>query len=446
MKQLRFGLFVLALTFLLLLPGARSGKTQEGKWLLRYIVSGENALLFNRPELVCGGEVRRMEWSPDGNFAVAVSEVAPPADPNRPPGISTANVTVWRRDIHRARLLWSAPFTKWDIARSQENANWFANTAVYLLHIEGTDTRDAFASHLLMLTPLRDTAREIPTNGPAAVQMNPAQPFALIEEAQMQKTTDPPVMRYSLLHADGTRQETRNAPATNLTLNAWAPDGKTFYAFVPEPRAGSKYTHYALDTATGEWKEIEAKPDFYLNEAPAAPKSDLRIVRTTGSVELDGEKRTVHPAWLATSAKSGPPRSLIAADCEEAILSPKGDAVLYRTKEGAFVLPLTKVSAAPFAEMLKKTVMSNAKQIGLGLIMYVQDYDEEFPLAQFDIKDVVNPYVKNSDLFEGFTYSYPAKSLANIDKPAETIIGTVAGPGGEAVIYADGHVKWRDKK
>ena len=157
-----------------MLPGTRSGKTQEGKWLLHYIVSGDNALLFNRPELVCGGEVRHMEWSPDGNYAVAVSAVAPPYDPNRPAGTSTANVTVWNNTIHRARTVWSAPFNVWDIWRIQENVNWLPTTDVYLLHIAGTDLKGASAAYLLLLLPLRDTVREIPMIDRGRVEPNPA--------------------------------------------------------------------------------------------------------------------------------------------------------------------------------------------------------------------------------------------------------------------------------
>ena len=259
---------------------------------------------------------------------------------------------------------------------------------------------------------------------------------------------EPHDSRLRILHADGSLQDAQDFPQKGMILDSWAPDGKSFYAVAYGARVNGKRhnTFYAMDAVTGQWKTLEARPDVYSAAPPAAPKSGLRVVRTSAVVELEGEKRTIHPAWLATDAKTGPPRSLIAADCEEAILSPKGDAVLYRTKEGAFVLPLTKVPAAPFTETLKKVAMSNAKQLGLGMVMYTQDYDEAFPPGEFNIAEVVNPYVKNPDVFEGFTYSYPAKLMTDIAKPAETIMGTVAGPGGEAVIYADGHVAWRDKK
>ena len=445
MKKTRFRLSVLMLTSLLLLPGTKSGKAQEGKWLLRYIVSGENALLFNRPELVCGGEVKQIRWSPDGNYAVAVQDAPPPFDPNHPSGESMVSVTVWRSDIHRARTLWSQSLTNMSIG---SGIDWLGKTNVGLLLLMGTGS-DRTGSHLFMVMPLHDTMREITADNIRSIYPNPAQPMALLEgNALNPQTGEITVNHFQILHSDGSLQEVQDFPKQNRVLNGWSPDGKAFYAaaFVFDDAKKVTRLYYALDAATGIWSPMQGKPNMAPVAQIAAPKPNLRIAQGTGVVEQDGEKRTVHPAWIATNAKSGPPRSLITADCEEALLSPKGDAVLYRTKEGAFVLPLTKIPAAPFTEMLKEAAMSNAKQVGLGLIMYVQDYDEEFPLAEFNIKEAVNPYVRNSDLFEGFTYTYPAKSLAKIEKPAETIMGTVAGPGGEAVIYADGHVKWRDKK
>jgi prepilin-type N-terminal cleavage/methylation domain-containing protein/prepilin-type processing-associated H-X9-DG protein len=55
----------------------------------------------------------------------------------------------------------------------------------------------------------------------------------------------------------------------------------------------------------------------------------------------------------------------------------------------------------------KAVCMSNLKQIGLGLMMYVQDFDETYPVSYFagapagklTWYDVINPYVKNDQVF-----------------------------------------------
>ena len=48
-----------------------------------------------------------------------------------------------------------------------------------------------------------------------------------------------------------------------------------------------------------------------------------------------------------------------------------------------------------------------------------------------------------ADLFNGFVYTYGGGALKDIDSPTTTETGYVNGPNGKAVIYADGHVKWR---
>jgi hypothetical protein len=87
-------------------------------------------------------------------------------------------------------------------------------------------------------------------------------------------------------------------------------------------------------------------------------------------------------------------------------------------------------------------VLSNAKQLGLAALMYAQDYDEVLPTGD-GINGKLAPYLKNESLFDGFTYTFGGGSLSGIDKPAETELGFVTGPGGRAIIFIDGHVKWK---
>lgn len=62
------------------------------------------------------------------------------------------------------------------------------------------------------------------------------------------------------------------------------------------------------------------------------------------------------------------------------------------------------------------TCVSNQKQLGLGFMLYVQDYDETFPMDQYDSRviggtpddntlrfwtDFIYPYIKNGDRFPG---------------------------------------------
>jgi prepilin-type processing-associated H-X9-DG protein len=97
---------------------------------------------------------------------------------------------------------------------------------------------------------------------------------------------------------------------------------------------------------------------------------------------------------------------------------------------------------------------THAKQLALGVLMYVQDFDERFPpMADFDaFHDAVFPYVKNDALFVCPPSNQPFVlnadldhiSLASIPAPAETIMfrAPMPGPSGLTVTaFADGHVK-----
>ena len=59
--------------------------------------------------------------------------------------------------------------------------------------------------------------------------------------------------------------------------------------------------------------------------------------------------------------------------------------------------------------------------------------------------DGISPYLKNDAAVQSFTYVGPdGGPLTGVTSPATTIMGYIAAPGGRAVVYVDGHVKWED--
>jgi len=75
--------------------------------------------------------------------------------------------------------------------------------------------------------------------------------------------------------------------------------------------------------------------------------------------------------------------------------------------------------------------------------MFAQDNDEVLPSPD-GIQEKLMPYLQNTALFSSFTYTYAGGAMSDIVSPSETILGYVAGPGGHAVLYADGHAKWQN--
>lgn len=106
------------------------------------------------------------------------------------------------------------------------------------------------------------------------------------------------------------------------------------------------------------------------------------------------------------------------------------------------------------------TCLSNEKQLALGVLQYVQDYDEMFPRKKTAYKELIFPYVKNNEIFtcpsdaKG-TISYAMNSnmqgaiLAAVNSPAQTVLFyegknmqfDFKHDGRTAVAFADGHAK-----
>jgi prepilin-type processing-associated H-X9-DG protein len=116
--------------------------------------------------------------------------------------------------------------------------------------------------------------------------------------------------------------------------------------------------------------------------------------------------------------------------------------------------------------------LRNLKQIGLGLMMYCQDYDERMPPAA-EWCTVVDPYLRNRDLFRcpsaptpygyAFNRNLDRVGLAQLRRPAATVLvfessaarpnATDTGqslcrparhPQGNNFAYTDGHVRPTD--
>ena len=104
--------------------------------------------------------------------------------------------------------------------------------------------------------------------------------------------------------------------------------------------------------------------------------------------------------------------------------------------------------------------LSNTKEIALGTLMYVQDYDEVLPRSAAGYNRLIAPYVKNDDMFRCAqdakgTISYSMnvnlqnRSFADVENPARTVLfyegknGVVnyRHEGRAAIATVDGHAK-----
>lgn len=112
---------------------------------------------------------------------------------------------------------------------------------------------------------------------------------------------------------------------------------------------------------------------------------------------------------------------------------------------GLYLVDLRPVSAAEYEANAERTIkmkaIMQAKQVSTAILIYSTDYDDFFPPVS-GWTDRVNPYIRNSELMEGFTYLLNGQEGSKIENPSTTPMGQVDTPYGTAVAYADGSVKW----
>ena len=122
------------------------------------------------------------------------------------------------------------------------------------------------------------------------------------------------------------------------------------------------------------------------------------------------------------------------------------DMIAFEANNALFVsqvMPLSKAAYDAYQlKLAKRTAMMNTKNVALGIMLYLGDNDDVFP-PKDQMYDLVLPYTKDQSMTRNFVYTYGGPlDISKIENPSGTEIGYVNGPGGRAVAYADGHVKW----
>lgn len=155
------------------------------------------------------------------------------------------------------------------------------------------------------------------------------------------------------------------------------------------------------------------------------------------------------------------------ASREHMVLIKSGDSWLIDVPQGREGLGFTSLilSDPPVMKQAKSAAvttacLSNIKQIGLALMMFLTDNDDKFLVTEANWKTKSEPYIKNMDMYRcplepagSSSYSFNSKlvgkNAAAIQQPAETVM-IYEGKGGKldfrhegraVVCFADGHAK-----
>jgi len=447
-----------------------------------YVLIDTDAYVLLPAEFVAAPVVKRAEWSKDGRYLLVVREsnpitpeviksIASGVVPTRPPA-GEVSLILWSRDSRKSTEVWKAPLGEGGI----REIHWLPNSSVAILrtwrarpapnkpqgHTEPVDQLVRLSATVNQVKVLTD----FPSHELLQIHVSPTRPFALIQKTEavprqlpqpdgsVRTVTDYPHFLF-LLRENGTIGP-RIPPPFGVGMQiTWTPGGAEPILQILDREATKRLQTEKQRTGIAIWRWFQLNPATgraaALSQAPALytePPSAVPIRLKSGSVEAkEGQATARIPLlWLESATQSPHPRALVAANLESADMSPANDGILQITQGAAIVTPIMRMPknllAKMQAEARKAVALSNGKQIGLAVMMYSQDYDEMLPGPE-GINDKITPYLKNTSVFDGFTYTFPGGPLKDVTKPAETELGWVNGPGGRAIIYVDGHVVWQ---
>ncbi|MBC7809071.1 MAG: hypothetical protein H7145_23290 [Akkermansiaceae bacterium] len=467
----------------------------------RAVVSGDNAYVLGPVETIT--DVIRMGKpvaSPDdGAVLIAVYKNRPyprvaltlaDVEAGTPRRSAERNLIYWDVRTRVAKTILRETNTP-EMESTIDGIQWLPETPIALVTIVRTNLADGTGQRSLMRVDAAvGTVRRVAgLESTSGVVISPTQPLAYIEneavEAGDGKPGVPPTLQTY------TSQGLGRLIRLDEGIGAleWALDGKSVYATRVIERVEGKRKSRALLTlvnlTTGEVTHPEKLPTAHNSriKSSPAPKADWAIAPVTTKIRFPGpggQPQDTTALWIqaapSLAALTNPNKEVIPVSPAPANNRAFADALLIATNvqvEGYLVrgntavilftrdnslcaAPVFRLTKSEFEQGLRQrqqdVTISNARQLGLSIIMYTQDYDENYPLPGSGVAKAIEPYTKSSTLFtnpvtgaQGFVYTLTGSTaMVDMAEPATTQLGYLSGPGGRAIIWADGRVTWQD--
>ena len=431
-----------------------------------FVVAGKDVYMMFPQEFICGPQVQQLAWSPDGerlavlrNFTDAtpdmIKELVQAKEGDRPQWDPEQQVIVYSTVTRKTTTLLKLKLSQGQI----HSVNWIAGSSSLIIEATFAEPGDANGGHvsLLILTTGGQTlnvAQYDPTK-PCEAVPSPYKPIVVLVEhppyvAAASTTTfaatptrEPATIRF--FGTDGVLSNAVKMPGSTC-LPHWSSNGQFYVMSVERSpnEAHAKRNWYLFNRSTQKF-ESAIPPDSNVLFAGQEPRE---LILSDLTPKLSDMKVGINAPTVVISAAGAKDDelSVVTTDGSRGDLSPKINAVSYQSQGSLMVRPMVKVPLAAYLKAkeraLRTTLLSNAKQVALALIMHGGDNDDNYISNKGDWKSALNPYLKNDRLLDGFNYTFPGGSMTAIESPASTILGYIDGPGGRAVAYADGHCKW----
>jgi hypothetical protein len=457
------------------------------------IKTEKGSVLLYFPELISAPRVDRVWFSPDEKHVLlerwngkAFAGTVKDLNALRSlPDTLTTSLIHWDSRTRRAREVWSGPS---DLTRI-DRVDWLPSSDVALVkvhHYEPVKTpaspdtleeaRTVQSQLLLKVSPEAETAQVVAraeTGGYSDLEVgiSPMLPLAVVimdgklptdSEFPMASSGEDarPAIRvqklFRLIDRTGRIGGGRPLPENFMLHHVhWSPAGDPLVSGMEDlPDKDPAAAWYAMDTRTGDLSRLNGKPALYEEKLPAPKPGDpsqLRVKPSTVRVADGQTALDVGILWLEQEGGSGPgSKALVCTDCSEGRLLPGGDLIVYQSQESVWVVPLMKMSPAATNEAKRQAyqrmALNNARQVAIALKSYASDHEGELPPPGEILKALYTPTNRDpSDFHKDFVYTFPGGMIPEDQKREAVQIGYYQSPYGRALIFADGHVEWRDK-
>lgn len=419
------------------------------------------------PPVPIAGSVEKAAWSSDGRYVLAirnefkitpalVKEVTTPGAAIGPPPGESALI-LWNRDTRKLETLWMRPLGQGEVS----SVAWLAGTQTAIvatneplpLQPNGNLAGRTVIHRLHAPTRTLRTLFQIEQRQFRRVAASPDRPIAAIlmigivprkETRSDGRVAETSLFEQSVAFA-GERGEAsgpfRLGEQDYISDSPWDRSGRVRITRVDRSGQRLNAREVALDPRTGVVQPAEPE------ENRQEPKPEVFVAVMTQQVSASSNARSVKSLWLMAEVDGERRSSLVSGDANWGEISPKADAVIYTSRGILSMAELIRIPKEAYlaarAAAERAVTMSHAKQIGLALHMYAQDFDETFPGSGDDVVGKIRPYLGNSEFASKLVFTFPGGTIASIKEPNKTELGYVPGAGGRAIIFADGHVQWK---
>jgi hypothetical protein len=460
------------------LARGQAGIPSAGQLQQHIVLTDTQAYALLPAELIASPMVTRVKASTNGRYLLVerqatriTTQILQEAMVRKQPPPGEVSLILWDSKTHESRMVWKGEMPTVNI----NQMDWMTGTETAFVLVQKTIPPDPKAPNLqfkqiyslLRITPGAERAQvageaDLDTLAGVTLKFSPLEPLAGVERTIFRqedvKNADGTIRKgvvventVSLMRQDGRIGPPIPMPKEVAGLNmTWDAVGNPLLVgTIVEPGNKLRNAAYSLDPRTGQTRLLADMPTLYMPkpEAVAEIGKEIRLKPAVNTAKEDTVTQQTALLWLESIGKSPSPRTVVSWDAFEGRFLKSGDGILYQSQGALWVTPILTMSKEQYAAMQdaarRMVVLNNAKQVGLGLIMYAQDYDEKYPSGD-GINDKLSPYLKNGDVMQGFVYTYGGGPLSGIQNPAEQELGYVNGPGGRAIIYSDGHVKWKN--